>query len=399
MSRFTNRFAALKAVLSNPQMIKLNPSLNWFLARYMMKFPVAVNDDYVILHSHLPPLNTRAYTRFVSEQLISRIDGPSHAQIAITNECPQNCEYCYNRNRTGRVMDKETIMKVIQDLKDLGVVWLGLTGGEPLLNRNIVEITASASDTCAVKLFTTGCTLTKNLALDLKKAGLFSACISLDHFLEEEHDRTRRYKGAYREALKGIEIFKDAGIHIGVSAVFSKEMIQSDRVEEFLGFITGLGVDEAWLSEVKPSVETYLDESQVIDEEDRLKMLRIQDRYNKQGKLTVNYLGHFEGKEHFGCNAGRKMIYVDAFGEVSPCVFTPMTFGNVYDTGIKEIYSEMMRLFKPSHEGCFINTNYRLMQKYADGRLMLDKERSTGMMAEAVFGPLSGFGQIFYRSR
>jgi MoaA/NifB/PqqE/SkfB family radical SAM enzyme len=90
------------------------------------------------------------------------------------------------------------------------------------------------------------------------------------------------------------------------------------------------------------------------------------------------------------------MIYIDAFGEVSPCVFTPMTFGNIHDTELKDIFDKMRALFQPSHEGCFINTNYQLIQKYAEGRLMLDKENSKKMMEEASFGPLSEFGRIFY---
>ena len=110
-------------------MLKLNPSLNWFFARYMMKFPGVVVGKHTVLHSHLPPLNSQAYSRFINEQLLARSEGPSHAQIGLTNACPQNCEYCYNKNRTGKVMDKDTIKKVIRDLKEMGVVWLGFTGG------------------------------------------------------------------------------------------------------------------------------------------------------------------------------------------------------------------------------------------------------------------------------
>ena len=64
--------------------------------------------------------------------------------------------------------------------------------------------------------------------------------------------------------------------------------------------------------------------------------------------MTVNYLGHFEGPGNFGCNAGRKMIYVDAFGEVSPCVFTPMSFGNVRERSLREIWADMSRFSLPS---------------------------------------------------
>lgn len=397
MPALQNKINLAKAVIANPQILKLHPSLNLFLLRYMMQFPTVKAGKHTILHSHLPPLNSRAYNRFVREQLLSKNAGPSHAQIGVTNACPQNCEYCYNKNRTGRVMDSDTIKKVIRELKETGLVWLGLTGGEPLLNRDLPEIVSSAAADCAVKLFTTGCTLTKDMAADLKSAGLFSVCISLDHWLEDEHDRARRYPGAYKAALKAIEVFRNTGIHVSISAVLSRDMIRNNQTEEFLAFVMGLGADEAWLSEVKPSVEAFWDDSVIITEDERLMLSSLQDRYNKTGKFTVNYLGHFEGKEHFGCNAGCKMVYVDAFGEVSPCVFTPMTFGNVHENSIKNIVSEMRALFRPSQDGCFINKNYKLLQKYSNGQAMLDKDSSRKMMDEVSFGQPSSFGRLYYR--
>jgi MoaA/NifB/PqqE/SkfB family radical SAM enzyme len=302
-------------------MLQVNPSTLRFLSDYMSNFRIQKVGDNLILHSHLPPLNNPAYSRFVKEHLLAKTSGPSHAQIGVTNACPQRCEYCYNRNRQGKPMDKETILKTARELKQMGVVWLGLTGGEPLLNDDLVEIVDNVSGDCAVKLFTTGCTLTREKATQLRQAGLFSVSVSLDHWQEEEHDQGRRYQGAFQKALKGIKLFQEAGgIQVGVSAVLSREMIVNDRVEEFLDFLEGLGVHEAWLSEVKPSLEAYWNDNLIITEADRLKLVKLQNVYNSQGKMTVNYLGHFEGKECFGCNAGNKMVYVDAFGDVSPCV-------------------------------------------------------------------------------
>lgn len=396
MSTFADRMTLLKAVLSSPQIIKAGPSIDWFLFRYMRKFQVTNVGGNLILHSHLPPVNSKAYTRFIDEHLLARTEGPSHAQIGLTNACPQNCVYCYNKDRRGKVMDKETIKGVIQDLKAMGVFWLGFTGGEPLLNKHIVEITDSVGDDCAVKLFTTGCTLTKELAADLRSAGLFSVSVSLDHWSEAEHDRVRRYDGAFRTALEAIEIFKSVGVHVSVSAVLSKEMINNAQVEEFLEFLQGLEIHEAWLSETKPSVEAFWKEDLVINEEERTKLVDLQDRYNKDGKMTINYLGHFEGREHFGCNAGHKMIYVDAFGEVSPCVFTPMTFGNVRDRSVQEIFREMRRHF-PSEGRCFINKNYGLLQKYYRGQAPIAREDTLKLMQEVHFDPFSEFYQLYYR--
>jgi MoaA/NifB/PqqE/SkfB family radical SAM enzyme len=394
-----NSLPLARIVGSTPQMLRVNPSILRFMSDYMSKFQIREVGGNLILHSHLPPLNSRAYSRFVNEHLLSRTSGPSHAQIGITNACPQNCEYCYNRNRQGRVMDKQTIKSAAAHLKRMGVVWLGLTGGEPLLNKDIVEIVESIAGDCAVKLFTTGCTLTPEMARDLRKAGLFSVSVSLDSSAEAEHDRGRRYKGAFRQALKAIEIFRGVGgVHVGVSSVLSRDMIRAGKVEAFLEFLKGLGVDEAWLSEVKPSIEAFWDENLIITEDERLKLVKLQDHYNTEGKMTVNYLGHFEGKECFGCNAGHKMVYIDAFGEVSPCVFTPMSFGNVQSSPLLDIVAAMGKLF-PSEDSCFINKNFRLLERYSSGVKILGKQDTIKMLEEVNFGPLSKFNTLYYGSR
>ena len=394
MLSIKDRFSLIKAILATPQIIKAKPALILFLLQYLNKFKVKAVDGQLVIHSHLPPINSRAYSRFINDHLLSGSVGPSHAQIGLTNACPQNCAYCYNKNRTGKSMDKETIIQTIKDLKRLGVFWLGFTGGEPLLNKDIVEITESVGEGCAIKLFTTGCNLSPSLAAELKKAGLFYVSVSLDHWSGPEHDRIRGYQGAFQIALKAIEIFKSEGFHVSVSTVLTKERFQEATIERFLEFLTGLGVHEAWLSEAKPAVADLWNPQSVISETERRKLTAFQDRYNKQGKLTLNYLGHFEGKEHFGCTAGHKMVYIDACGEVSPCVFTPMSFGNVRHQPLPDIFREMRQHF-PSAGECFINKNYRLLQEYYQGQV-INREASLSIMREVEFGPFANFFQKLY---
>lgn len=396
MSSRKNRLALARAVVQNPQVLRAGPALNLFLLGYIRKFrPVCVGQN-VILHSHLPPLNGPAYRRFVNEHLLARIEGPSHAQVGLTNACPQRCAYCYNKGRAGAVMDTPTIIRVIADLKSAGVFWLGLTGGEPLLNRDIVRIVESAARGCAVKLFTTGSTLTPELAAALRDAGLFSVSVSLDHWREAEHDRARGTAGAFRDALRALEIFKSVGgLHVGVSAVLTRDMIRGGGVEELLTFLNGLDIHEAWLSEIKPSVRALWNRDLVITEEERRALVALQDRSNRNGRLTVNYLGHFEGREHFGCNAGCKMVYVDAFGEVGPCVFIPMAFGNVRERAVREILADMRRRF-PGSDSCFINRNYGRLAIAGEGHVPLDREAAETALDGIEFGPLSRFFKIFH---
>ena len=109
--------------------------------------------------------------------------------------------------------------------------------------------------------------------------------------------------------------------------------------------------------------------------------------------MTINYLGHFEGADRFGCNAGRKMIYVDAFGEVSPCVFVPMTFGNVRDAPLREICAGMAGHFRPG-SACFINENYRLFQGSPSLGLPLAREEAVELMKAVRFGPPPTFERL-----
>ncbi|MEN6312524.1 MAG: SPASM domain-containing protein, partial [Acidobacteriota bacterium] len=151
---------------------------------------------------------------------------------------------------------------------------------------------------------------------------------------------------------------------------------------------------EAWLSEIKPSVFPGWDDASLISDEERRDLIRLQDERNAAGGMIVNYLAHFESGDHFGCNAGGKMIYVDAFGEVSPCVFIPLTFGNVRERSVKDITKTMAGLFQP-RASCFMNTHYARMRKYAGGPLPIGGIDAIACAAEAAGpGPAPEFWRI-----
>ncbi len=386
-----------RAIASNPAIVKAKPSVNWYLCQYLRKFKVIDVAGKLIVHSHLPPINSLAYKRFIREHLLAGSIKPSHAQIGITNACPQHCDYCYNKGRSGALLRLEEILQLVRDLKNLGVFWMGLTGGEPLLNKDLVAIVEAIGSDCSSKLFTTGCGLTSDLARDLRDAGLTYVTVSLDHWDEAVHDRARNYKGAYKAAIRAIETFLAlSDLHVGVSAVLSRDILQENGVERFLEFLQGLGIHEAWLSETKPSVEAYWKKDLLLTDDERTSIVNLQDAWNKRGGMTVNYLSHFESAQHFGCTAGHKMVYVDAFGEVSPCVFIPMTLGNVRDHSIGEIVGKMLARF-PGENTCFINKNYEIVRKHSRGNGLLAKEEVDKVLGEIEFAERSRFFALQYR--
>ena len=381
----------LRIIWDCPQLLGAAPSLNLFMARYLGKFTPLPWGRQWIVHSHLPPIGSPSYGRFVRQHLLAQGTGPSHAQISLTNRCPQHCRYCYNKGRQGELLTTAEIIAAIASLRELGVCWLGLTGGEPLEHPDLLRIVASVGPECALKLFTTGSGVTLQQAAELRQAGLDYVSVSLDHF-QAEHDRVRGCAGAYQSALAGIKIFQEAGLHVSVSAVISRQMLEAQELPDFLAFLAGLGVQEAWLSESKPALPHLWQPEEVITQAQRRQLVALQDRYNRRGRMTVNYLGHFEGPEHFGCNAGHKMLYVDAFGQVSPCVFVPLAGGDVRREPLAHIWQRMQGQY-PGEGECFINRNYPLLQKYYRGQLPLDQAASQAVLAEVSFSPPAEFAR------
>ncbi len=383
--------------LLDPNLLRVHPSVSLFLLRYLRRFRIREAGGHLVVHSHLPPLGSRPFRRFTALHLADRVEAPTHAQVGVTAVCPQRCPYCYNKGRAGETLDRATLRRLVNDLADMGVVWLGFTGGEPLLSPHLDELIELAADRCAVKVFTTGDGLTAGRARALARAGCFSVAVSLDDWREQQHDEARGVPGAYRTAIAAIRAALDSGaLHVSVSSVVAPSVIRDGRVGELLGFLRDLGVHEAWLSEVKPAWPSAWGRPTEFTEDDRLALERLQDAENRKGGMTVNYLGHFEGAGQFGCNAGRRMVYVDAWGEVCPCVFAPLSFGNVRDEPVGAIYRRMRGRFA-SQSACFVQVNHPLFARAFEGTVPLAPAQSARLVGEATFTRPSAFMRIFER--
>src|SRR5512146_895923 len=79
------RWRVLRSLVAHPRVLAAGPRLDLFLLRYMRKFRVREAGGRLILHSHLPPIDSPAYGKFIDEHLSRPNAGPAHAQIAITN--------------------------------------------------------------------------------------------------------------------------------------------------------------------------------------------------------------------------------------------------------------------------------------------------------------------------
>ncbi|GAW99498.1 GTP 3',8-cyclase MoaA [Secundilactobacillus mixtipabuli] len=135
-----------------------------------------------------------------------------YVRLSITDRCNLRCVYCMPKEGlpffpTDRVLSQDEIVQMIQNFADMGVSKVRITGGEPLLRTDVVEIVRrikAIDGINDVSITTNGLFLAK-LAKDLKEAGLDRLNISLDTFKPDRYKKITR-GGNINQVLEGIAV-------------------------------------------------------------------------------------------------------------------------------------------------------------------------------------------------
>ncbi len=145
--------------------------------------------------------------------LVDRFGRPvRHLRISVTSKCNMNCIYCH---REGMVdpkddMEVDEIVKICKAFYDLGVKKVKITGGEPLVRRDIVEIVKEMPKFDEISMVTNGYYLSK-YAYELREVGLDRVNVSLDTLNPETYRFVTGVRGLDR-VLDGIEQAYNAGL-------------------------------------------------------------------------------------------------------------------------------------------------------------------------------------------
>lgn len=283
--------------------------------------------------------------------------------LAITRTCELHCQHCYERHNigTGDEIPVSRLKQVIAQVQQQGVSSLVLTGGEPMTRFDaLLELVRAADkDLSDVHVHTSGHGVTIERATLLKRAGLTAAAVGLDDVDPVRHDRLRGYEGAHDEAVKALQIFRSAGIFTYVNVCATPAMVRSGDLWRYAEFVGNLGVGFIQLLEPRPcGGYLHANDGSLLAPEDRLELEDFFHQVNTRRRYhnypVVHYVAYAESPAQRGCMmGGLSHLYIDSRGNVNPCVFLPVSFGNVIEEDFEPIYRRVRAAIpRPLHKQC-----------------------------------------------
>lgn len=249
----------------------------------------------------------------------------------ITERCQLKCQHCCNEHRRdGRELSLDQAKDIVDELHEHSIDKLILTGGDPLMYANVIELIDYAkTKDMKVSISTNGIMLDL-LSEKLKKVKPDKLIIGLDGFSSKSNDVFRGIDGAFNTVMTGINKLKNSGIKIDIHCV-----------------ITTLNINEiASLSEYCAENDFELSLSSLVEIEEKPMIskfvvsdeVRLNELYSTKFKSKVKFVRNASGSLG-DCDAGKNIIGVKANGMYTPCLWIS-NFTDVFESySIKEAFS------------------------------------------------------------
>ncbi len=289
----------------------------------------------------------------------------------LTQSCNLKCIHCYADAVRGKVSGELTtaeLARVMQEMSQVGVAALLLSGGEPLMRGDLFEIAHLATDMgIPITLSTNGTLIDGRMAERIKKAGFRYVGISLDG-LEGTNDFFRGWTGAFRRALAGIRNCRAVGQKVGLRLTLTRHtvadlegifgLIEEEGIERVCFYHLvysgrGRGLRDAALSkeETRDAVEAIFERAllwlrrgvpvEVLTVDNHADAayfyLWVRRRLGVEWATRVRALLTRNG----GNNSGVALVHIDNFGKVHPDQFSwSQVVGDLRRQTFREIWLE-----------------------------------------------------------
>lgn len=289
---------------------------------------------------------------------------PHTVVLEITKHCNLRCCYCYNDSEPDKneelFLDK--IKEIFMKLSKNGVVFLEITGGEPMVHKNINEIIKLAGKYFPWFAILSNGTILKEETLTLlreMKSQVAGIQISIDGSCEDIFEKMRGVKSTFKTTIENILKLKENGFPIRLSIVLTKDNIFD--LESTCNFVKELGIKHFSISIAQEFGRFNFDHKICANFNEYLKneykdiFASVYEKYKdiidnvKMKKLLIKSFLKKERSALLNCGAGWERVYIDVKGNVRLCPLISsnwITLGNIFvDDYIKIFNNEKSKFF------------------------------------------------------
>jgi len=288
-----------------------------------------------------------------------------------TNMCNLRCKHCY-QNARRPLSDELTLeekFKLIEELDEVGIASIALSGGEPTLHPDFIPVIKfAASKGIYTAVATNGWKFADiDFLKKAKEAGLRYVEVSIDSANPRKHDEFRGVEGSWYRAVKALENAVKLNMSAAMATTLTKDNI--NEIDEILDLAEDIGVKRVVFFNFVPVGRgreiIELDLDPILREnilrklyfESRKRGLEIVSTAPQYGRVVLQCSGgevvaptHFVARSDpgitalaefiGGCGAGRIYCAIQPNGDVTPCVFMPIIVGNIRYTSFRRIWLE-----------------------------------------------------------
>jgi radical SAM protein with 4Fe4S-binding SPASM domain len=244
-------------------------------------------------------------------------------------------------------MRLERVLRLIDQVADMGVQEFLLTGGEPLIREDLPQIVDYLGRTGVNWSLNTAAMPSHSLRTSIERSRPGFVAISLDG-PEEVHDSFRGRSGAWREALDSIEYFRGLdGVRVCAGTTVTR--LNFPHLDETFHLAVASGVDQWGIHLLVPEGRASLRSDLFPDRKQLRRLIRFIARKRQVFAVEmadeIGYLGHFEPLVRdlpMSCGAGRSQCVVLPDGEVVPCTTLDRSHsaGNLEERTLEKIWLE-----------------------------------------------------------
>ena len=273
----------------------------------------------------IPEISYKDFNENIYRKLI-RDRVPLSGSLELTSRCNMNCVHCYvscerNQQSIESELDFPKIAPIIDEMTDNGTLFLLLTGGEPLIREDFLDIyTYIREKGVMVSLFTNGTLITNDIIRILRSFPPAVVEITLYGATQETYESVTQRPGSFQACMKGIDLLLNNGINLRLKTVVIKP--NQHELDQMKGFAKRLGLNFRYDALVTPCLngdkKPYdfrlpLEEAIKYDLHDSNRRA-FWETLLQTGVTNTEYL--------WACGAASKTFHIDPHGKLSACLLT-----------------------------------------------------------------------------